>query len=79
MLQLCLKCSINSLDLSKEGVNMPESTMLRYRIDKDLKEEAEAVFRSMVGLSPQSAIKLFYRQTVIMKKLPFHLSPPGYN
>jgi len=49
---------------------MPESTMLRYRIDEDLKEEAEAVFKSM-GLSPQSAIKLFYRQTVIRKKLPF--------
>lgn len=49
---------------------MPESAMLRYRIDEDLKEEAEAVFKSM-GLSPQSAIKLFYRQTVIRKKLPF--------
>ena len=50
---------------------MSETTMLRYRIDEDLKEEAEAVFKSM-GLSPQSAIKLFYRQTVIRKKLPFH-------
>lgn len=49
---------------------MSQSTMLRYRIDEDLKEEAEAVFKSM-GLSPQSAIKLFYRQTVIGKKLPF--------
>jgi len=49
---------------------MPESTMLRYRIDEDLKEEAEKVFKSM-GLSPQSAIKLFYKQTIIRNKLPF--------
>lgn len=49
---------------------MPESTMLRYRIDEDLKEEAEKVFKSM-GLSPQSAIKLFYKQTIIRGKLPF--------
>ena len=57
---------------------MPESTMLRYRIDEDLKEEAEAVFKSM-GLSPQSAIKLFYRQTVIRKKVSVKPSVPVSN
>ncbi len=49
---------------------MAESTVLRCRIDENLKEEAEEVFESM-GLSPQSAIKLFYRQTVIRRRLPF--------
>ena len=29
---------------------MPESTMLRYRIDEDLKEEAEAVFKKLNAL-----------------------------
>ena len=49
---------------------MSETTMLRYRIDSDLKESAENIFESM-GLTPAAAIRLFYKQTVIERRLPF--------
>ena len=49
---------------------MSETTMLRYRIDSDLKESAENIFESM-GLTPAAAIRLFYKQTVIGRRLPF--------
>lgn len=49
---------------------MSETTMLRYRIDSALKDDAERVFESM-GLTPAAAIRLFYKQTVIGHRLPF--------
>lgn len=49
---------------------MSETTLIRYRIESNLKEEAESVFESM-GLSPAAAIKLFYKQTAISRRLPF--------
>ncbi|MDO5562488.1 MAG: type II toxin-antitoxin system RelB/DinJ family antitoxin [Synergistaceae bacterium] len=50
---------------------MSTSTMIRYRMDEDLKEKAESVFENM-GLTPAAAIRLFYKQTVIKRALPFH-------
>ena len=48
---------------------------INVRIDADLKREAEQIF-SQLGLSTSQAIRLFYRQTVHEKGLPFQ---PVYN
>ena len=46
------------------------TTLLRVRVDESLKEEADKVFEDM-GLSTASAVRLFLRQTIIGRKLPF--------
>lgn len=48
---------------------------INTRIDSNLKHQAEAIF-SEIGLSTSQAIRLFYRQTVHEKGLPFQ---PVYN
>lgn len=48
---------------------------INTRIDSNLKHQAEAIF-SEIGLSTSQAIRLFYKQTVHEKGLPFQ---PVYN
>ena len=49
---------------------MAETTNLNIRIDKDLKERAEAVFADM-GMSMTTAFNIFVRQTLRQGKIPF--------
>lgn len=51
------------------------SATINARIDSGLKHDAEAIF-SRIGLSTSQAIRLFYKQTVQEKGLPFS---PVYN
>jgi DNA-damage-inducible protein J len=55
---------------------MPKSAMIRARVEPDLKERAEAMFEEL-GLSPTTAITLFYRQVVQFEGLPFPLRIPN--
>ena len=55
---------------------MPKSAMIRARVEPTLKERAEAMFEEM-GLSPTTAITLFYRQVVQSQGLPFMLRIPN--
>ncbi len=48
---------------------------INARIDADLKRDAENIF-SQIGLSTSQAIRLFYKQTILEKGLPFQ---PVYN
>jgi DNA-damage-inducible protein J len=48
---------------------------INARIDADLKRDAEHIF-SQIGLSTSQAIRLFYKQTILEKGLPFQ---PVYN
>lgn len=48
---------------------------INTRIDANLKNQAENIF-SQIGLSTSQAIRLFYKQTVLSKGLPFQ---PTYN
>ena len=52
---------------------MSESTNLNIRIDKELKERAEAFFNEL-GLNMSSAFNIFVRQALRQGKIPFELS-----
>lgn len=49
------------------------SDIARSRIDADLKQEAEAVLKE-IGLTPRTALELFYSQIVKLRALPFRPS-----
>ena len=50
--------------------------MIRARIQPDLKAKAEAMLDKL-GLSPSTAINLFYRQIVAHRGLPFEVKLPN--
>ena len=49
-----------------------KSTTLNIRIEPDIKEQAEAVFRQL-GLSSTTAVNLFFRQVILHGGIPFAL------
>ena len=51
---------------------MAETTNLNIRMDKDLKETAEVVFKEM-GMSLTTAFNIFVRQTLRQGKIPFDI------
>ena len=55
---------------------MPKTEMIRARVEPDLKKEVERIF-SELGLSPSSAINLFYHQVKIRRGLPFNVVIPN--
>ena len=55
---------------------MQKSAMIRARVEPDLKERAEAMLEEL-GLSPTTAITLFYRQVVRSQGLPFRVRIPN--
>lgn len=56
---------------------MAKESVLQIRIDSDLKEAAEAVYRSL-GTSLTEAVRIFTRQSVIDEGMPFtpHMGRP---
>ena len=46
------------------------------RIQPEIKEQAEAIL-SQLGISPSSAIQMFYSQIVLKKGMPFELKLPS--
>ena len=48
------------------------TTTLQVRIDSDLRKDAERLFTN-AGLDMSSAIRLFLRQSVIRRRLPFEV------
>ena len=58
---------------------MAATTNLNIRIDKDLKERADAVFSEM-GMSLTTAFNIFVRQTLRQGKIPFDIfTDPFYS
>ena len=55
---------------------MGKTAQIRARVDPDLKTRAEGILQ-MVGMTPTEAIRLFYRQVVMMKGLPFEVRVPN--
>lgn len=49
---------------------MAKDDYVRARVDKELKEKAEAIFTEM-GITMSGAILMMLRQTVLQNKLPF--------
>jgi DNA-damage-inducible protein J len=52
-----------------EVINVSKNTTYNIRIDSLIKEEADALYRSM-GMSLSTAVNLFLTQTVIQRRLP---------
>jgi DNA-damage-inducible protein J len=55
---------------------MNKSSTIRARIEPDLKEKAEHIFRKL-GLTTTQAIMLFYRQVELRNGLPFDVVIPN--
>ncbi|MGI9273547.1 MAG: type II toxin-antitoxin system RelB/DinJ family antitoxin [Endozoicomonas sp.] len=55
---------------------MSKSAVVRARIEPELKEHAEAVFREL-GLNTTQAITLFYKQVGLCRGLPFDVRIPN--
>ena len=54
---------------------MANTSVVYARIDTDLKEGAEHIL-SRLGISPSSAIQMFYSQILLTKGVPFDLKLP---
>lgn len=55
---------------------MAKTTAVYARIDNELKENAESIL-SQLGITPTSAIQMFYSQIVIQGGIPFDLHLPS--
>ena len=54
---------------------MANTSVVYARIDSDLKENAEGIL-SQLGITPSSAIQMFYSQILLNKGVPFELKLP---
>ncbi len=55
---------------------MAKTAMIRARIEPELKEEAEVVFKKL-GISVSEAIAMFFKQVRYHKGLPFEVRIPN--
>jgi len=55
---------------------MKKSSTIRARMEPDLKDKAEHIFRKL-GLSTTQALTLFYKQVELRKGLPFEVAIPN--
>jgi DNA-damage-inducible protein J len=55
---------------------MSKSAVIRARVEPDVKEHAEAIFRKL-GLNATDAITLFYKQVGLCNGLPFDIRIPN--
>ena len=51
---------------------MANTSAVYARIDKNLKDHAEGIL-AQLGITPSSAIQMFYSQVVLRKGIPFEL------
>ena len=57
-------------------IRVANTTAVYARIDTELKESAESIF-AQLGVTPSSAIQMFYRQVGLPQGIPFELKLPG--
>ena len=57
---------------------MAITTPTQIRIDKNVKEQANALFANL-GLDMSSAVNMFLRQCILRGGLPFAVEMPKYN
>jgi DNA-damage-inducible protein J len=55
---------------------MPKTALISARIDPELKNNAEYVFKEL-GLTVAQAITLFYKQVELQNGLPFRIKIPN--
>ena len=49
------------------------NTLVQFRVDEKLKNEASKIYEDL-GLDLSSAVKLFFKKTIKMKKIPFSIN-----
>ena len=55
---------------------MSKTAIIRARVEPELKEQAETVFKRL-GVSTTQAIAMFYKQVILRKGLPFDVAIPN--
>ena len=55
---------------------MSKSAMIRARVDEELKNEVESIFKEL-GVNATQAITMFYRQVKMQHGLPFEVKIPN--
>jgi DNA-damage-inducible protein J len=55
---------------------MTKTETIRARVEPKLKAEAEGILNSL-GMNPSDAIRMFYKQVVLRKGLPFEVIIPN--
>ncbi len=55
---------------------MSKTEMIRARVEPNLKQQAEEIFR-ILGLSATDAITIFYKQVTLNQGLPFEVNIPN--
>ena len=55
---------------------MSKANVIRTTIEPDLKNNVEIILKTL-GLSPTEAVRLFFRQIVLRKGLPFEVAIPN--
>jgi len=55
---------------------MTKTETIRARVEPKLKAEAESILDSL-GMNPSDAIRMFYKQVVMRKGLPFDVVIPN--
>lgn len=55
---------------------MPKESVLQIRIDTSLKDAAESLYREM-GTTFSEAVRIFARQSVLLRGMPFALRAPA--
>ncbi|MFI5455500.1 MAG: type II toxin-antitoxin system RelB/DinJ family antitoxin [Isosphaerales bacterium] len=55
---------------------MAKTDTIRARVEPKLKAEAEGILNSL-GMNPSDAIRMFYKQVVLRKGLPFEVVTPN--
>ena len=73
--QMYCICIENELDLYKNEAIHMANAVLQTRIDKATKDEAERLFESL-GLDITTAIRLFLKQAINQRCIPFEIVPP---
>lgn len=61
-----------------DAKEMAATTPTQIRIDKTVKEQANALFANL-GLDMSSAVNMFLRQCILHDGLPFAVEMPQYN
>ena len=59
-----------NVNKKRENTSMSETARMSFRVDKDLKMEAEKVFKQM-GMTTTAAMNVFLAQCVREQRLPF--------
>ncbi len=54
---------------------MAQSSLIQVRVDKDLKQQADALF-TMLGMDTPTAVRLFLTQAIMKHGIPFSITAP---